>query len=223
MVTSQNGPSWQPQRRAVVGSIAIAFAVGIIFGELADADETTDLELEVAELTSERDELEEALALSPSDDELERLSERIDELENELLQARSEAEETLSELADREKEIAQREEALNELESDLREHEDALNELESDLSAREQELADTAAGASPETFSEPEGGCQPGQVDINTASIQELQRIYEIGPARAEQIVDLRPFGSVDELTRVSGIAEGRLGGIKAQGVACVD
>lgn len=59
-------------------------------------------------------------------------------------------------------------------------------------------------------------------IDINTASSQELQRIIHIGPARAESLMMLRPFRSVDDLTRVSGIGPGRLADIKAQGVACV-
>lgn len=92
------------------------------------------------------------------------------------------------------------------------------------MESREDELASReAAEAQPRARIAPEGGWQPGQVNINTASVQELQRIYEVGPARAEQIVALRPFNSVDELTRVSGIAEGRLVGIKAQGLACAD
>jgi competence ComEA-like helix-hairpin-helix protein len=66
---------------------------------------------------------------------------------------------------------------------------------------------------------------QTGCVDLNTASVRELQRIVQIGPARAEQIVALRrerPFRSVDELARVNGIAAGRLREIKTQGLACV-
>lgn len=59
-------------------------------------------------------------------------------------------------------------------------------------------------------------------VNINTASFEELQRIKHIGPDRAQQIIDLRPFKSVDDLTRVKGIAEGRLKDIKAENIACV-
>jgi beta-lactamase superfamily II metal-dependent hydrolase len=69
----------------------------------------------------------------------------------------------------------------------------------------------------------PPGGCGPGQVNINTASSSELQRIIHIGPARAEQMPALRPFRSVDDLVRISGIAAARLADIKAQGLACVD
>jgi beta-lactamase superfamily II metal-dependent hydrolase len=66
-------------------------------------------------------------------------------------------------------------------------------------------------------------GCRDGQVDINRASLTALQEISQVGPARARQIVQLRPFASVDDLVRVDGIAEGTLAIIKAQDLACVD
>ena len=65
------------------------------------------------------------------------------------------------------------------------------------------------------------GPSWPGCVDINRASFDELQRIHQIGPERAQQIINLRPFRSVDDLTRVSGIGSVRIEEIKAQGVAC--
>lgn len=66
-----------------------------------------------------------------------------------------------------------------------------------------------------------EGACAPGQVDINTAGFEELQAIIHIDPDRAQQILDLRPFASVDAMDRINGIASVRLADIKAQGVAC--
>ncbi len=66
--------------------------------------------------------------------------------------------------------------------------------------------------------------CEEGQIDINTASAEELDKITQIGPSRAQQIISLRPFNSVDDLARVSGIGNGtRLNQIKAQGLACVE
>lgn len=59
-------------------------------------------------------------------------------------------------------------------------------------------------------------------ININTASLQELQEIVHIGPARAQELIDLRPFNSVDDLTRIKGIGKARLDDIKAQGRACV-
>ena len=71
-----------------------------------------------------------------------------------------------------------------------------------------------------------EGEAQPEEcVDINRADSDELQQIIHIGPVRARQILELRrerPFRSVNELTRVNGIAAARLRDIIAQGVACV-
>jgi competence protein ComEA len=46
-------------------------------------------------------------------------------------------------------------------------------------------------------------------MDINEASLQELQRLPGIGPKLAQRIVDERqkaPFKSVEDLRRVSGI-----------------
>jgi competence protein ComEC len=68
----------------------------------------------------------------------------------------------------------------------------------------------------------PASSCQPGQVDINSAGFDALQLIIHIGPDRAQQILNLRPFGSVDSMERISGIGPARLADIKAQGVACV-
>ncbi|WP_188208144.1 MBL fold metallo-hydrolase [Alkalibacillus aidingensis] len=59
-------------------------------------------------------------------------------------------------------------------------------------------------------------------VDINSASYEELQEIIHIGPDRAQQIIDLRPFNRVEDLTQVHGIGGGRLGDIESEGLACV-
>lgn len=64
--------------------------------------------------------------------------------------------------------------------------------------------------------------CSAGQIDINTASVDELQRITHIGPARAPDVIARRPYTSVEQLTRVSGIAEVRIADIIHEGVACV-
>ncbi len=58
------------------------------------------------------------------------------------------------------------------------------------------------------------------RININTASLEELQEIVHIGPSRAQEIIDLRPFSSLDGLTRVSGIGPVRLQDIKDEGIA---
>lgn len=59
-------------------------------------------------------------------------------------------------------------------------------------------------------------------VDINGASTAELAELTGIGEALAEAIIEERPFETLDDLTRVSGIGEGKLAGLKEQGIACV-
>jgi len=65
--------------------------------------------------------------------------------------------------------------------------------------------------------------CSENQVNINTADKNELMKIKYIGDSRAEQLISLRPFNSIDELIRIKGIGETYLQRIKEQGLACVD
>ena len=65
--------------------------------------------------------------------------------------------------------------------------------------------------------------CAEGQVNINNASIEELDLIKWVGNATAQAIIASRPFNSVDDLINVSGIGEIKLQDIKNQGLACVN
>jgi len=58
-------------------------------------------------------------------------------------------------------------------------------------------------------------------IDINSAGPEELTEIIHIGEARAQEIVELRPFDSIDDLTRVPGIGPARLEDIREQGLLC--
>ncbi len=60
-------------------------------------------------------------------------------------------------------------------------------------------------------------------VNINTASKEELQKIIGIGPTYAERIIEARPFSSVSDLIRVSGIGEATLLKILEQNCAYVE
>jgi competence ComEA-like helix-hairpin-helix protein len=62
-----------------------------------------------------------------------------------------------------------------------------------------------------------------GSVNINTASFEDLQLIIHIGPDRAQEIIDLRPFSSLNQLTQVSGIGASRLQDIIDEGIAYVE
>lgn len=64
----------------------------------------------------------------------------------------------------------------------------------------------------------PTGNC----VDLNAASREALMTIVHIGDARVEDVIAGRPYSDVDSLTKVNGIAAGRLADIKTEGLACV-
>jgi len=65
--------------------------------------------------------------------------------------------------------------------------------------------------------------CNENQININTASLNELEKIIEIGPVLAQRIIDSRPFSSIDDLIRVKGIGNKTLEKIKNQSLACVE
>lgn len=60
------------------------------------------------------------------------------------------------------------------------------------------------------------------KVEINTAPLQQLEALIGIGPVKAQAIIGARPFSSIDDLLRVSGIGEKTLQRIKDQGLAYV-
>ena len=60
------------------------------------------------------------------------------------------------------------------------------------------------------------------KVDINTATLQQLDTLTGIGPVYAQRIIDGRPYSSVDDLDRVKGIGPTTLQKIKDQGLAYV-
>ncbi|MGD9275627.1 MAG: helix-hairpin-helix domain-containing protein [Candidatus Pacearchaeota archaeon] len=65
--------------------------------------------------------------------------------------------------------------------------------------------------------------CSEGQIDINSASLEELDKLKWVGPTTAQNIIDARPFKSVDDLINISRITIDRVNEIKDQGLACVE
>jgi competence protein ComEA len=56
----------------------------------------------------------------------------------------------------------------------------------------------------------------PGQkVNLNTATKAQLDALPEIGPTKAQAIIDGRPYKKIDDVMKVKGIKEGTFGKIK--------
>lgn len=70
---------------------------------------------------------------------------------------------------------------------------------------------------------EPTTPSPSGSININTASFEELQEIIHIGDSRAKAIIDGRPWTSLSQLTRISGISDNRLNDIREEGKAYVE
>ena len=64
---------------------------------------------------------------------------------------------------------------------------------------------------------------EAAKIDINTAPLKDLVKIVHIGEAKAQELISLRPFYSLDELIRIKGISDEALEDIKTQGLAWVD
>lgn len=85
----------------------------------------------------------------------------------------------------------------------------------------------TFSGAAPAvapstTRPAPAPAAAAGCIDINRASEGDLTRIVHVGPERARGIVAGRPYDSLEQLSRVSGIGPARLRDILNEGLACV-
>ena len=73
------------------------------------------------------------------------------------------------------------------------------------------------AGASPANFIS-----AAEKIDINTAPLEDLVKIIHIGETRALELISLRPFFPIDDLSRIKGIGPSRIEDIKNQGLAWV-
>lgn len=63
--------------------------------------------------------------------------------------------------------------------------------------------------------------CPADHIMINEANAETLQQIHEIGPDRAEEIIEKRPFTSYDDLQRIAGIGPAKAKEIEDQSIIC--
>lgn len=75
--------------------------------------------------------------------------------------------------------------------------------------------AESGADAAPET------GSGNGCIDLNEASAERLQDIPHIGTSRAQEVIERRPWSSVDDLDEIPGIGPARLRDIEDADTAC--
>jgi len=123
-----------------------------------------------------------------------------------------------------EEDILQRMEEIRRRIEELKEKTNKREESEEKEEETEEELEEEDEEEEEENEFE---GCSDGQININSADSSTLTEITQIGTGYAGQIIELREeefFWSLDDLDRVSGIAEGgsRLNSIIEEDLACV-
>ncbi|RTR06309.1 ComEA family DNA-binding protein [Halomonas nitroreducens] len=59
-------------------------------------------------------------------------------------------------------------------------------------------------------------------IDLNSARASKLDELPNVSPARAQDIIDGRNWGSVDELVEIAGIGPARMEEIRDSGLLCI-
>jgi DNA uptake protein ComE-like DNA-binding protein len=58
------------------------------------------------------------------------------------------------------------------------------------------------------------------EINLNTAELADLTKLKNIGPVRAQSIIDKRPYRDIYELSTIKGLGKKRIDEIVNQGLA---
>jgi len=93
---------------------------------------------------------------------------------------------------------------------------EALEKVKAEKAKPAQEKAKAAVGEKAKTAEKAVPKLAPGQkVNINTATKEQLEALPEIGPVKAQTIIDGRPYQKPEDIMKVKGIKEGTYNKIK--------
>lgn len=191
--------------------------------QIEELEET--IQTQNAEIEGQKAELQTALEEKSNDGDFEEQTQLIEE-KKELLEEKAslinDLEEDVDQKAD---ELQEKDDTIQALESKVDELNAEVDSLASASSSSGSSSGSSSSSSSSDSSGDSGDSCPSGSVRINDASVNELQAIHQIGPDRAEQIVNLRstPFRSYSDLQRISGIADARAKEIEAQGIICFD
>ncbi|RKR02578.1 helix-hairpin-helix protein [Kushneria sinocarnis] len=82
-------------------------------------------------------------------------------------------------------------------------------------------LGDAEPGFTSAEAGDNSSGSASNCIDLNSGSAERLDALPNIGPARAQDIIDGRPWQSVSDLTRIDGIGPARMREIQDTGQVC--
>ncbi|MFB4212584.1 helix-hairpin-helix domain-containing protein [Shouchella sp. JSM 1781072] len=209
-------------KKAPYALIAIAMAITLSACAEGDQASAQDSELDEAQVLIE--ELE--ATIIEKDEEIDELSLHIEETEEQLDSVEEDLRDQIEE--EYKDEISSLNEQITEKSDSLSNNEATISKLEEEVSTLKDELdtakSETVSASTSESSSEESNhSCPAGSIHINTASEAEVQGIYQIGPDRASQIMQLRPFSSYNDMKRISGIGDKHAQAIEAEGKVCFE